>query len=280
MSGFRPRFFAPPGTAAAPGVTITLDTDDSHHVLRVLRLRPGDACEVVVGAAVHAATVLPWAAGGGGKAVQVRLGERLEGPEAGAQYAREVAVVQALARPVAVDWSVEKSTEAGASLIVLVPAAGSARPGGGESKGKADRWARIAREAAKQSKQPAVPAVELVRSPAAALSLVAERGLRSVVLDPEADVTLYELAAQMAAAAPRPGRGPAAESGGVTSGAEGATWEGIALWIGPESGWTEEELGALIAAGAAPARLGRGVLRTETAGPVAVAVARLALGDW
>jgi 16S rRNA (uracil1498-N3)-methyltransferase len=268
VSGFRPRFFAPPDTIAEPGAVLTLDADDSHHVLHVLRLRLGDACEVVVGAAVHAATVLP-ATGGGGTAVQVRLGERLQGPEAGAPYAREVALVQALARPAAVDWAVEKSTEAGVSLIILVPAAGSPRPGGREPKGKADRWARIAREAAKQSKQPAVPPVELARSIAAALAAAAERGLRSVLLEPGADVTLYELLAPMVSSA------PASSLGG-----DGAGEEGVALWVGPESGWTEEELAALIAAGAAPARLGRGVLRTETAGPVAVAVARLALADW
>ena len=50
--------------------------------------------------------------------------------------------------------------------------------------------------------------------------------------------------------------------------------------MGPESGWTDEERESLLQAGMATARLGRGVLRTETAGPVAVAVARLALGDW
>ena len=47
-----------------------------------------------------------------------------------------------------------------------------------------------------------------------------------------------------------------------------------------ESGWTAAERDDLLAAGVATARLGRGVLRTETAGPVTVAVARLALGDW
>jgi len=62
--------------------------------------------------------------------------------------------------------------------------------------------------------------------------------------------------------------------------APGGAAAGVALWIGPESGWTEEELEVLKVAGAEPARLGRGVLRTETAGAVAVAVARLALGDW
>ena len=54
----------------------------------------------------------------------------------------------------------------------------------------------------------------------------------------------------------------------------------LALWVGPEGGWTESESEQFRAAEITGVRLGRSVLRTETAGPVAVAVARLALGDW
>jgi 16S rRNA (uracil1498-N3)-methyltransferase len=284
MSGFRPRFFVSPGSEAgrpaAPAgaaegrsrdfndAVLTLDAEDSYHALRVLRLRPGDECEVVVGAAVYASTVLRASAGRDGEAVQVRLGERLEGPQVGASYRQAVALIQALTRPSALDWSIEKSTEAGASLILLVQTAGSPRPAGKESA-RQGRWARIAREAAKQSKQPAVPPVEVEPSFAAALERLRGLGLISVVLDPLAEQTLYDLAASGAAVGGSESQGGAPSAGG-----------GMALWVGPESGWTEDEMEELLRAGVARARLGRGVLRTETAGPVAVAVARLALGDW
>ena len=54
----------------------------------------------------------------------------------------------------------------------------------------------------------------------------------------------------------------------------------VALWVGPESGWSADELERFAAAGIESARLGQSVLRAETAGPVAVAVTRLVLGDW
>lgn len=269
MSGFRPRFFlsageAEPGRArtgaVVAGPVVTVDAEDSYHALKVLRLRAGDECEVVVGAAVYAASVLPVEREGGSTQVRLRLGDRLEGPETGAHYERTVALVQALSRPSALDWSIEKSTEAGVSLIFLVQAAGSPRPAGKDAGGRQTRWARIAREAAKQSKQPAVPPVEALPSFAATLARVADLGLLPVLLDPEAEDTLYDLV-----------RGPAVRGGGSV---------GVALWIGPESGWTADEREELERAGLAAARLGRGVLRTETAGPVAVAIARLALGDW
>ena len=99
----------------------------------------GDECEVVVGAAVYAATVLAAAPGGAGGVVTVQLGERLEGQAAGASYRFLVGLVQAMTRPSALDWSIEKSTEAGASLILLVQAAGSPPRSGKDSGGRLRR---------------------------------------------------------------------------------------------------------------------------------------------
>jgi len=260
VSGLRPRFFLPSSPADAPagtGSVLTLDAEDSHHALRVLRLRPGDECEIVVGAAVYAATLV-----GGDPAVRVELRGRLEGAAAGASYRLPVGLVQALARPSALDWSIEKSTEAGASLILLVQTAGSPLSSGKDSGGRLVRWARIAREAAKQSKQPAVPGVELCSSLTAAQDRLRSLDLVSVLLDPGAGQTLYDLIRSREVSRPQGGEG------------------GVALWVGPEGGWSDGERESLLGAGMATARLGRGVLRTETAGPVAVVVARLALGDW
>jgi 16S rRNA (uracil1498-N3)-methyltransferase len=237
---------------------LTLDAEDSHHALRVLRLRPGDECEIVVGAAVYAATVV-W----GDRDVSVELRERLEGAAAGAGYRFLVGVVQAVARPSALDWSIEKSTEAGAGLILLVQTAGSPRSSGKDFGGRLARWTRIAREAAKQSKQPGVPEVEFCLSLAAALDRLRSLELFSVLLDPGAEHSLYDVIRSRGEVSREEGQGA-----------------GMALWVGPESGWTEEEREGLLRTGITTARLGRGILRTETAGPVAVAVARLALGDW
>ncbi|GAB4253714.1 MAG: hypothetical protein Kow00122_11690 [Thermoleophilia bacterium] len=54
----------------------------------------------------------------------------------------------------------------------------------------------------------------------------------------------------------------------------------LALWVGPEGGWSAGEIGRFAAWGLSLAGLGRRVLRTETAGPVGVAVVRFSLGDW
>jgi 16S rRNA (uracil1498-N3)-methyltransferase len=54
----------------------------------------------------------------------------------------------------------------------------------------------------------------------------------------------------------------------------------VVVVVGPEGGLTEAEVGAMAAAGAAVVRLGPHVLRTSTAGPVALAILAERLGRW
>jgi 16S rRNA (uracil1498-N3)-methyltransferase len=54
----------------------------------------------------------------------------------------------------------------------------------------------------------------------------------------------------------------------------------VLIVVGPEGGLTVREVAALAGAGAAVARLGPHVLRTSTAGPVAVALVSERLGRW
>ena len=172
----------------------------------------------------------------------------------------EVGLVQAVARPAVMDYVLEKGTEVGAELLRPRRAAGSPRRSEAGATRPSRPLAPHRREAAKQSKQTAVPCgrslvprcAEALRSMAAAGSTVA------LVLDPAAS----------AVAASGAGRRPSRPRCGMCS-------------LGRARRRLDPaELELLTAAGVAPARLGRSVLRTETAGPVAVAVARLALGDW
>ncbi len=169
----------------------------------------------------------------------------------------QVGLVQAMTRPAAMDYVLEKATEVGASFFVLVPAAGSPKRSDLSRGDRLDRWRRIAREAAKQSKQMAVPTVDIAGSVGEALEDLRVSQTQSLVLEPAAATALQDAVVREASPAAR-----------------------IALWVGPEGGWTAGELDQFAGAGVGTARLGRSILRTETAGSVAVAVARLALGDW
>lgn len=259
MSRFRPRFFVrhedpsrSPGGPVKVGAEVVLCAGDSTHALRVLRLRTGDVCEVVVGTTVYAASVSE-----ADERVRVVLTERLEGAAAGAIYRSRVGLVQFLDRAALFDHIVEKGAEVGASFFIFVPANGSSSTSDAAHRRRLDRWRRIATEAAKQSKQVVVPSVESMDSTEQVFDSLESWAALSVMLDPAATARLDEKL------------DPSVRVGST-----------IALWVGPESGWSATESQCLKARGVEAVRLGQSVLRAETAGPVAVAVARLLIGDW
>ena len=62
--------------------------------------------------------------------------------------------------------------------------------------------------------------------------------------------------------------------------AAGAPARQVLVVVGPEGGISDREVAALTEAGAVLARLGPHVLRTSTAGPIAIALLSQRLGRW
>jgi 16S rRNA (uracil1498-N3)-methyltransferase len=172
-----------------------------------------------------------------------------------------VALAQGLARRERMEFVVQKVTELGASELLPVAFARSVVKLDEEKAGKrTERWRRIAEEAAKQSQRAEVP---LVREPVALHGLIeAAKGFDVVLVAWEESV-----------GTPVPGIGEALDAAGAT----GHT--SVLLVIGPEGGLESAEVEAL-ERDAAAVRVGLGdtVLRTETAGVIAVAIASYELG--
>jgi len=216
------------------GDAMRLPAGEAHHVLKVLRARPGDVLEVVDGGRrLFAAEVR-----GGGEATILEV---LESPEAGG----EVTLYQAVPKGGRMDLVVEKATEVGVTRIVpLLTQRGVVEPGGG----KVERWRRVAEAAARQSLRRRVPEVS---DPTPFARAVRRAGDGGVVLHYVPGLDALEDVV-----------GPPAS-----------------LFVGPEGGWSEEELRLAVEAGLALAQLGPYRLRSETAGMVAVARTVAALGS-
>jgi 16S rRNA (uracil1498-N3)-methyltransferase len=153
----------------------------------------------------------------------------------------EVSLYQAVPKGGRMDLVVEKATEVGVTRIVpLVTQRGMVEPRGG----KVERWRRVAEAAARQALRMEVPEVS---EPMPFAEAVQEGG---VLLhnDPHLE--------------------PLEEAVGSPA----------RLFIGPEGGWSEEEMQLAAEAGLVFAQLGPYRLRSETAGLVAVARAMAVLG--
>jgi 16S rRNA (uracil1498-N3)-methyltransferase len=148
-----------------------------------------------------------------------------------------------LIRPQRFDWMVEKATEAGTDIIR--PFLSARTMGTREaSKGRMERWERLAVEASEQCGRLHLPVIE---QPGALLRMLETYRGALVIADVRGD--------------------------GLEAVSRLLPLEGhVAVVIGPEGGFTEAELESARMRGALRLRLGPHVLRTETAAIVATAM--------
>jgi 16S rRNA (uracil1498-N3)-methyltransferase len=153
---------------------------------------------------------------------------------------------QALPKADKLELVIQKATELGAIRIVPVQAERSVvQLKGDRAEGKISRWQKIAQEAAEQCERGRVPTVE---APTTLKGLDLPAGTLGLVLSERAEGLTLPRAL--------PDKLP----------------EAIALFVGPEGGWTPAELDLLRGKGVREVSLGQRILRTETAGLTALAM--------
>ena len=296
----------PAGAAAraAVGDVLALTGPEARHAVSVRRLRAGERVDLVDGAGLRLVceAMRPGApaagdrpAGpdrsnhpgpgrpgrpdrpdrpkrsGGSDRLTVRVLERVEEPEPPVR----LALVQAPAKGGRDEQAVETATEVGADLVIPWQASRcvSVWNGPKAAKGRA-RWQATAHEAAKQARRARVPAVEEAHSTPQLCTWVAravEAGGAVLVLHEEGTRPISQV------------RLPCAPEGAGTpqeAGAEAGGPPVLGVVVGPEGGISEQEVSALEAAGATTVRLGPHVMRTASAGPVALAVLAQRAGLW
>ena len=250
-----PVFLAEPGSLAGygSGSIYLLGGTEGRHAGVVQRRGAGERVDVVDGAGVRlvgsVGTVGP-------DGVRVVVAERLEEPVPGVA----LVLVQALAKGDRDELAIEAATEVGVDAVLPWQAERSIVVWRADRAAKSRaRWQGTVRAATKQSRRARMPVVELA---------VDGRGLttraRAVVAAGGVVLVLHEEADTALAAAVLPS----------------ATGLEVLVVVGPEGGISDREIASLTDAGAQPVRLGPHVLRTSTAGPVALALLSQRLGRW
>ena len=234
----RHRFYA----SDLSGEVVDLDAAQAHHAGDVLRLRKGQAVELFDGAGQVAAGIVQEL---GRRRLAVAVTQR----QWLARTGPAVELAFAVPKGKRLDWLLEKATELGAArLCPVVFERSVATP---ELSGHAqERWLATCIAAAKQCRIAFLPEI------AAPLEL--RRYLEQCTAtcrlmgDPDATETIAQALA---------GRSSSSDKTGL-----------LAVLTGPEGGITEAEAGLAAKAGFNPVRLGRNVLRVETA-PIALLAA-------
>ncbi len=232
-----------------PEGPLALSAEDRHHLRDVLRLTAGDEI-VAVEPDGHA-----WLARLTAVTADEVRAETLGAIEA--PRVPRVWLAQGLAKGEKMDLVVRMATELGVERIVpLMTSRSVVRLDERKAAARVERWQRIAEGAAKQAQLARVPEV-------AALTHV--NGLMRALEGAAVVLVAWEDAGGAPGIAAAIGAAPAA----------GAP---VAVVVGPEGGFAAEEVAVLVAQGAQVVSLGDTVLRTETAGVVAPALAIAALG--
>lgn len=248
--------------------SIVLREQDAAHIAAVLRLQPGARIFV---------------SDGTNRLYEVELTQVSRETVAGQVIAVEKAplrgavltVFQGLPKAKKMDFIVEKLTEVGADNIVPVKMARSiAEYEDKRAAKKLERWRAIAEEAAKQSRRVTIPAVNDIAVWKAALGDMA--GL-DVMIAPWEDET-GKTVADAVKEAILVWRDAVGGTGKSAVECDEPMFK-IGIVIGPEGGFTDAEIAEARAAGARTVTLGPNILRTETAGIVAAALALAAISE-
>jgi 16S rRNA (uracil1498-N3)-methyltransferase len=144
------------------------------------------------------------------------------------------------------EWAIEKCTELGVSRIVPVIAKRTDSHLSAASAKRVERWRRIAMQAAEQSRRASPP--EIMMPVKFGDAILPPYGLRIVLAESEEQTFLRDVLKRDADGSP------------------------VSLAVGPEGGWTEDELKAFRDAEWVSASLGETILRAETAAIAATAV--------
>ncbi len=236
------RFFVPPEWIA--GSRVTLRDTVAHQIKTVLRMQSGDQIVVLDNAGWEYTVTLDEV---GGKTVTGTVEDT--SPAAG-EPPVELTLVQALLKKDNFEWVLQKCTEIGVTRFVPMVSQRTVVRLDSVNEKKYIRWERIITEAAEQSRRGRIPDLLDAQTLDEALAACTDYDCVLIPWEDEHTLTLHEALAQ-------------------TPGAQR-----IAVIIGPEGGFSPEEIDAACEQGAQPVTLGPRILRAETA---AVAASLLAL---
>jgi len=240
----RSRIYTPQPLLSADRIELTGTA--SHYLTRVLRLSRGDSLILFNGDgrdySAEISEVLS-------KSVLVRL---LESKVPGKESPLRITLVQAICKGDRMDYALQKATELGVFCIQpLISHRVEVRLDVARQAKRLKHWQGVVVSACEQSGRAVVPEV---KPPLSMIEWMEEVDhSRCVVLDPLAEDKLSSLSV----------RGDA-----------------ISILVGPEGGFTQEEVNAVRMNGLTAVSLGPRVLRTETAGPAAIAVLQAKTGGF
>ena len=272
------RFFVEQSNIIDGEILIT-DREDIHHIVKVLRLKAGDICDISDSAEweynVEITSISK-------DEVRTKI---LDKQKFAKEPKLKVTLFQGVPKQGKMETIIQKSVELGVHNIVPVFTARTVVLPNDNFGKKIERWQKVSAEAVKQCKRGIIPHIESAVSFVEMLELIkpekdgAEKF--DAVLFPYENEENYSIKSALRELQESFKRSTSEEmtfekaSKNAVEGKESTeeAWlKNIAIIIGPEGGFSDDEASKLKEAGAYCVTLGKTILRTETAGPTAIAM--------
>jgi len=239
------RFFVP--EEGLQGKQVVLSGADARQIRKVLRLKPGDLIEVLDGSGSSFLAILE-------EVDQAEVRGRLLGiRESFNESHLHITLAQVLPRLPKMDLIVQKATELGVSRVIPLWAERSPSRGGA-AESRVNRWRRIAKESTEQCGRALIPPIQL---PQNLLSFLDQEmaGEKIIFWEGESQRRWREVLRA----------NPAALK--------------YTLLVGPEGGFSPQEVERATDKGYVSVSLGKRILRAESVALVAVALLQYERGD-
>jgi 16S rRNA (uracil1498-N3)-methyltransferase len=242
-------FFIEPAALQRPVVAI--EGSEVRHIKNVLRLKPGDKIRVFDGEGFeYDASIDRFCA----DRVEIKIGRKFPGTK---ESPVQIAVAQALLKEKKMDRLLRHLCELGVTRwIPFICDRSVPKPGEKRLSARADRWNQIVKESCKQCQRSKLPEIITTLTFEDLLAYGQSCDLTIVFYENES-AKLKSLMAQNSPATPRK----------------------ILLILGPEGGFSDQEIENARAAGCLVAGLGSRILRAETAAIAACTLTQFLYGD-
>lgn len=261
------RFFVNQDAVGENTIRIT-NPDDIKHLTKVLRLKIGDEIEISDGKEYE---YIGKIASIDSEAVACQIMDKQN-------FAREsrlnVTLFQGIPKQGKMEVIIQKTIEMGIKSIIPVFTARTVVEDKGNFSKKIDRWQKVADEAVKQCKRGMIPQVQNAITFKEMCRDESVNGNAAILSD--FDLILFPYENEQNTNIKDILREYAKEDSTILGHKKGTKTvpppTNIAIIIGPEGGFCDEEAKALVGIGAKSVSLGKTILRTETAGLVALSM--------
>ncbi len=241
-----PRFYCPPFLPFDGD--FDLPSDAAHHASRVLRLRVGDAVQMFDGIGNECHGVIAELSG---KRVRV---ENILAVASERESPLHTVLAQALCGSEKMDWVIQKATELGVTEIQPLDTERSvARLTAERAEKRMAHWQQVAISACEQCGRNVLPVIHPPQDIMVWLQTMRDVAYSRFILLPEGSTSLH---------------------------AQARPEQKAVLLIGAEGGFTRAESDSALRCGFTPVRMGRRVMRTETAAVAGIAALQMLWGDF